>query len=134
MAQETVIIATLGLDQHENGAIAVSRILREAQMRVTYLGRFNTPATVARAAADGAADVIGVSCHSWEYLSLVPDLIRRLREAGVTTPVVIGGSVITAADAQAMREAGVAAVASGALADDEIVDIIRGAAHSRAPS
>lgn len=127
MSQETVIVATMGLDQHENGAIAVARILREAQMKVSYLGRFQTPRSIAEAAKAGG-DVIGVSCHSWEYLTLVPQLIAELRAAGVTAPVVIGGSVITADDARLMREAGVAAVVNGAVTDDQIVDIIRGAA------
>ena len=35
MRQEPIIVATMGLDQHENGAIAITRILREAQMRVS---------------------------------------------------------------------------------------------------
>ncbi len=130
MSQEHVLIATLGLDQHENGAIAVARILREAQMKVGYLGRFNTPATIVEAVRIQAPDVVGVSCHSWEYLELAPDLVRRLREAGLDTPVVIGGSVITAGDAARMREAGVAGVVHGAVSDDAIVEVIRGAARA----
>jgi methylmalonyl-CoA mutase, C-terminal domain len=128
--QEHVMIATLGLDQHENGAVAVARILREAQMRVSYLGRFQTPQSLAAAAARERPDAIGVSCHSWEYLDLVPALIGRLRERGLATPVVIGGSIITAADARRMRQAGVAAVVAGAVADDDIVEVMRGAARA----
>ena len=47
MSREVIALALMGIDQHENGAIAVARVLREAQMKVDYLGKFNTPASVA---------------------------------------------------------------------------------------
>src|SRR5690606_15893102 len=98
MAQEKITIAIMGMDQHENGAVAVVRTLREAQMQVNYLGRFQTPQSVAEAAAREGAAVVGVSCHSWEYLVLVPRLLDELARRGLDIPVVIGGSVITADD------------------------------------
>jgi methylmalonyl-CoA mutase cobalamin-binding domain/chain len=132
MKQEHVIVATMGLDQHENGAVAITRILREAQMRVQYLGRFNTPRTIAEAAAAEPVDVVGISCHSWEYMTLVPELIRELAARGVTAPVVIGGSVITPSDAARMLELGVSAVVNGAPTDDQVIDTIRRVANREA--
>ena len=41
-----VLIGILGLDQHEVGAVAVSRMLRDAGMEVIYAGRFNMPAMI----------------------------------------------------------------------------------------
>ena len=92
-----VLIGILGLDQHEVGAMAVSRILRDAGMEVVYLGRFNLPADIAKAAIEEGADVIGLSCHSWEYLHYLDPLFAALRENGLDTPVVVGGSVVTEA-------------------------------------
>jgi methylmalonyl-CoA mutase cobalamin-binding domain/chain len=132
MKQEHIIVATMGLDQHENGAIAITRILREAQMRVSYLGRFNTPRSVAESAAAEGVDVVGISCHSWEYLTLVPQLLDELKERGVKAPVVIGGSVITADDAAQMLRRGVGAVVNGAPTDDEVIDTIRRTARGDA--
>ncbi len=129
MSQEHVIIAMVGLDQHENGAISVTRILREAQMRVSYLGRFNTPESIAELAAAERVDVVGVSCHSWEYITLVPELLKELKARGVEAPVVIGGSVITQKDAARMLRLGVGAVVTGAPSDDEIIDTIRRVAN-----
>ncbi len=126
MAQEKITIAIMGMDQHENGAVAVVRTLREAQMQVNYLGRFQTPQSVAEAAAREGAAVVGVSCHSWEYLVLVPRLLYELARRGLDIPVVIGGSVITADDAAAMRKAGVAAVFPAGARDEEIIDGMRG--------
>ena len=87
----------MGIDQHENGVVAVARVFREAQMKVEYFGKFQTPASVADKAIEKDADLVGISCHSWEYLTLVPQLVEELRKRGSTIPVVIGGSVISAA-------------------------------------
>jgi len=104
-----VLIGMLGMDQHEVGAVAVARALRDAGMEVIYLGRFNLPADVARAALDEGVDVVGLSCHSWEYLHYLDELLALLRAEGAGVPVVLGGSVITAEDARNVTAKGVAA-------------------------
>jgi methylmalonyl-CoA mutase, C-terminal domain len=121
MRPPRVVIAILGLDQHETGALAVSAILRDAGMEVIYLGRFASPQTIAATAVDEAADVVGVSCHSWEYLYFVDDLLRLLR--GI--PLVVGGSVITPADGRALLDKGVAAVFGPSAPADAVVPAIR---------
>jgi len=125
MSREFVALAIMGIDQHENGAIAVARVLREAQMKVAYFGKFHTPASVAEKAIKEDADVVGISCHSWEYMRLVPQLIAELRNRGSDIPVVIGGSVITAEDGDRMRQAGVAAVFAHATDGEKVIECIR---------
>src|SRR5208282_1661160 len=105
-----VIVGLLGIDQHEVGAIAISGLLRDAGMEVIYVGRYNTPTSFTRVALHEDADVIGISCHSWEYLEYVPELLATLRNQALDVDVVLGGSVITPADAGKMRKAGVAAI------------------------
>jgi methylmalonyl-CoA mutase C-terminal domain/subunit len=119
-----VLIGILGLDQHEVGAMAVARWLRDAGMEVVYLGRFNLPRDIAKAAVEEGVDVVGLSTHSWEYLHYLDPLLEALRERDLDLPIVIGGSVITPADARAIRARGVAA-AFGPTADQaEIVATI----------
>jgi methylmalonyl-CoA mutase C-terminal domain/subunit len=119
-----VMIAILGLDQHEVGAVAVARTLRDAGFEVLYLGRFNLPPAVVEAAVEEGVDVIGLSCHSWEYLHYLDELLGLLREQKLEIPIVVGGSVVTAADARAIQAKGVAA-AFGPTADTaEIVATI----------
>lgn len=133
MAREIVTLALMGMDQHENGVLAVERTLREAQMQVNYLGRFQTPERIVEKALSEGAQVIGISCHSWEYLALVPRLLEEIRRSGAAVPVVIGGSVITAGDAERMKAAGVAAVFTAGARDSEIIDCIRDLAAGRKP-
>jgi len=125
VAREQVTIGIMGIDQHENGAIAVSRFLREAQMEVSYAGLFNTPDTLVDKALAGEADVIGVSCHSWEFLHYLPELMRRLKDSGRDIPVVVGGSVLTPADRARLAELGVAACFGAGADAEQIVDTIR---------
>tara|TARA_R100000935_G_C2840915_1_gene170925 strand:+ start:1748 stop:2164 length:417 start_codon:yes stop_codon:yes gene_type:complete len=129
MPQEKVSLAVMGIDQHENGVIAVGRILREAQMSTHYLGKLLSPKQVVEGAIEHQADVIGISCHSWEYLVLVPELIGELKQRGLDIPVIIGGSVITPADSRTMKSQGVAAVFGAGSRDEDIVDEVRRLAH-----
>ena len=131
MSRELIALAVMGIDQHENGVIAVARVIREAQMKVEYFGKFNTPASVADRAIRGDADVVGISCHSWEYMRLVPQLVEELRKRGSDIPVVIGGSVITPEDGEKMRQSGVAAVFTSSVDTDELIECLRALSRSR---
>jgi methylmalonyl-CoA mutase C-terminal domain/subunit len=126
-----IIVGLLGIDQHEVGAIAISSLLRDAGVEVIYLGRFNTPASLIRVALHEDADVIGVSCHSWEYLEYIPELMTMLRSEAIDVDVVLGGSVITAGDAETMRQAGVAATFGADSKPDQVVADIQALAAAR---
>lgn len=125
------IVGLLGIDQHEVGAIAISGLLRDAGMEVIYVGRYNTPASFVRVALHEDADVIGISCHSWEYLEYVPELMTMLHDEALDVDVVLGGSVITPSDADQMRKAGVAAIFGPDATPDQIVGDIRALAAAR---
>ena len=120
-----VLIGILGLDQHEVGAVAVARMLRDVGMEVIYLGRFNLPESIAKAAVEEGVDVIGLSCHSWEYLHYLDPLLAALRERSLDSPVVVGGSVVTDADARAIRAKGVAAAFGPTAEREEIITTIQ---------
>lgn len=103
-----IVIGTLGLDQHEVGAMAVSRMLTRHGYEVIYLGRFNTPERLAAVAAQEDADIVGVSVHSWEFTAYAGDLAARCAELGVG--LVFGGSVLTERDTAKLLALGVDAV------------------------
>ncbi|MCB1746837.1 MAG: cobalamin-dependent protein [Gammaproteobacteria bacterium] len=119
-----ILVAILGLDQHEAGAFAVARLLRDAGMEVVYLGRFATPQRIVDAALEEGVDVIGLSCHSWEYLYYLDELFELLRERALDVPVVVGGSVLSQDDKQAIKAKGVAATfGPGTAAADMVAEI-----------
>ncbi len=124
MRPPKVLIAILGLDQHEVGAIAVLRLLRDAGMEVIYLGRFQLPADVVAVAVEEDVDVIGLSCHSWEYLHYLDELLELTTALDPETPVIVGGSIITPRDAQNVLAKGIAAAFGPGVGPEEIVSTI----------
>jgi methylmalonyl-CoA mutase C-terminal domain/subunit len=125
MHRVRVLIGILGLDQHEVGAVAVSRMLRDAGMEVIYTGRFNTPEMIVKTSIQEDVDLIGLSCHSWEYLYFVPVLMELLAGKKVGIPVVVGGSVITPGDRVNLTKQGVAAAFGPSSTGHEIVEAIK---------
>jgi methylmalonyl-CoA mutase C-terminal domain/subunit len=125
-----ILLAILGLDQHEAGAFAVAALLRDAGMEVIYLGRFGTPETVVDSAIEEGVDVIGLSCHSWEYRYYLDELFERLNGRDLDIPVVVGGSVLSQDDKNEIQAKGVAATFGPGADADEIVERIRSLAEA----
>jgi (2R)-ethylmalonyl-CoA mutase len=104
-----ILVGKPGLDGHSNGAEQIAVRARDVGMEVIYQGIRLTPEQIAASARDEDVDVIGLSILSGSHRELVPETVRLLREEGMDAPVVVGG-IIPAADAKALREAGVARV------------------------
>ncbi len=103
------LVAKPGLDGHSNGAEQIAVAARDAGMEVIYQGIRLTPEQIAAVARDEDVDVVGLSILSGSHLELVPDVLRHLREAGSTAPIVVGG-IIPAEDRPRLEALGVAAV------------------------
>jgi methylmalonyl-CoA mutase C-terminal domain/subunit len=118
-ANPRVLIAILGLDQHDFGARVVSSVLRDAGFEVVYVGKFQTPETIAAASIEEDVNVIGISCHSWEYLEYIPELIKILTDRKLHIPVLLGGGTISEADEKKLRAIGVSdVIRPGATSED----------------
>ena len=125
MKKTRVMIGILGLDQHEVGAVAISRMLRDAGMEVIYAGKFNTPDMLLKTGIEENVDLIGLSCHSWEYIYYIPELFRIMQDNDFDIPVVAGGSVITPADAEDLLKKGVAAAFGPSSTPSEMINRIK---------
>jgi ethylmalonyl-CoA mutase len=104
-----ILVGKPGLDGHSNGAEQIAVRARDVGMEVIYQGIRLTPEQIAASARDEDVDVVGLSILSGSHRELVPETVRLLREEGVDAPVVVGG-IIPPADANALRDAGVARV------------------------
>jgi (2R)-ethylmalonyl-CoA mutase len=104
------LVGKPGLDGHSNGAEQIAVRARDAGMDVVYEGIRLTPAEIVEAARDQAVHVVGLSILSGSHVPLVKDVVARMQAAGLEdVPVVVGG-IIPPDDADALKEAGVAAV------------------------
>ena len=104
-----VLVAKPGLDGHSNGAEQIAVAARDAGFEVVYQGIRLTPAQIVAAALDEDVDIVGLSILSGSHLELVPDVLDRLREAGSSAAVVVGG-IIPPDDAEVLLGKGVASV------------------------
>jgi (2R)-ethylmalonyl-CoA mutase len=104
-----LLVAKPGLDGHSNGAEQIAVAARDAGFEVIYQGIRLTPAQIVAAALDEDVDIVGLSILSGSHLELVPDVLDRLRAAGSSAAVVVGG-IIPPDDAELLTGKGVASV------------------------
>ena len=105
-----LLVGKPGLDGHSNGAEQIAVRARDCGMEVVYEGIRLTPVQIVRAAVEESAHVVGVSILSGSHVSLVRDVIERMRQEGLDdVPLVVGG-IIPPDDAKILKALGVAAV------------------------
>jgi methylmalonyl-CoA mutase, C-terminal domain len=102
-----VLVAKLGLDGHDRGALVICRALRDAGMEVIYSGLFCTPEQVAKTAIDEDVDVIAMSLLNGAHLTLFPKVAKFLKEQGIEDILIIGGGVIPTKDKKILEREGI---------------------------
>ena len=103
------LVGKPGLDGHSNGAEQIAARARDCGMDITYEGIRLTPEEIVARAVEEEANVVGLSILSGSHMPLVAELMERMRAAGLSAPVVVGG-IIPEDDAKALRAMGVARV------------------------
>ena len=119
-----VLVTKVGLDGHDRGAKVVSSLLKEAGMEVIYLGMFQRPETIVKAAIDEDVDVIGLSYLSGEHLIFTPKVVEEMRKNNVDDVLLIAGGTFPAEDIPAMEEMGIDKVFRAGSLTESIVDYI----------
>ncbi|HKP63253.1 MAG TPA: protein meaA [Polyangiales bacterium] len=105
-----MLVGKPGLDGHSNGAEQIALKARDVGFEVVYEGIRVTPEQIVASAIEEGVHIIGLSILSGSHLSLVPQIVEKLRAAGLAqVPVVVGG-IIPEADARVLEQRGVARV------------------------
>ncbi|MBH8568781.1 methylmalonyl-CoA mutase [Microvirga sp. STS02] len=105
-----MLVAKMGQDGHDRGAKIIATSFADVGFDVDIAPLFQTPAEVARQAADNDVHVVGVSSLAAGHKTLLPQLLAELRQLGREDILVIAGGVIPAQDYQFLYDAGVAGV------------------------
>ena len=120
-----MVIAKPGLDGHDRGAKVIARALRDAGMEVIYTGLHQTPEQIVETVVQEDADAIGISILSGAHMTLVPRILELLRNEGAEDVLVLVGGTIPSADADALREQGVAAVFTPGTSTTAIIEYLQ---------
>lgn len=124
-----VLIAKPGLDGHDRGAKVVARALRDAGIEVIYLGLRQTPETIVEAALQEDVDCIGLSILSGAHMTLLPKIMKLVRQNDMNDVLVLVGGIIPDEDIPLLKDEGISAVFGPGTSTDKIVDFIKQNAH-----
>jgi methylmalonyl-CoA mutase len=105
-----ILIAKLGQDGHDRGARVVATGLADLGFDVDMGPLFQTPEEAARQAVENDCHAVGVSTLAAGHKTLVPALVRALRDQGADDILVFVGGVVPPQDYAFLRQAGVAGI------------------------
>lgn len=108
--QPRIMIAKLGQDGHDRGAKVVATGYADCGFDVDMGPLFQTPEEAAKQAVENDVHVVGVSSLAAGHKTLVPQIVKALKDLGREDIMVIVGGVIPAQDYNALYEAGAAAI------------------------
>jgi methylmalonyl-CoA mutase len=92
------MIAKLGQDGHDRGAKVVATAFADLGFDIDIGPLFQTPEEAARQAIENDVHAIGVSTLAAGHKTLVPQLIKALKDQGAGDIIVFVGGVIPAQD------------------------------------
>ncbi len=105
-----ILVAKMGQDGHDRGAKVVATAFADFGFDVDMGALFQTPAEVARQAAENDVHLLGISSLAAGHRTLVPEVIEELKKQGRGDILVIVGGVIPTQDYEFLYEKGVYAI------------------------
>lgn len=120
-----IMIAKMGQDGHDRGAKVVATGYADVGFDVDIGPLFQTPAEAAKQAVENDVHILGVSSLAAGHKTLVPQVIKALKEYGRDDIMVVVGGVIPNQDYQFLFDAGAVAVfGPGTKISDAAIQIL----------
>jgi len=102
-----IVIAKVGCDIHERGALTLMMTFRNAGMEVIYTGRYQAPEAVAKIAVDEGVDVLALTDHTGSMKYIAGDVIKALKKYGASDICLVSGGLIPKKDIPVLEKMGV---------------------------
>ena len=129
-----LMVAKMGQDGHDRGANVIASAFADMGFEVLPGPLFQTPRETAEMALAENVDAVGASSLAAGHKTLIPELIRHLREAGRADIKVVAGGVIPPQDYDFLREAGVQGIyGPGSNVVECAADLLRLLGHNMPP-
>ena len=130
-----LLVAKMGQDGHDRGANVIASAFADMAFDVISSPLFQTPEETLALALEKQVDAIGASSLAAGHKTLIPELIRLLREAGRPDIKVVAGGVIPPQDYDFLREAGVQGIyGPGSNVVECAADMLRLLGHNMPPA
>jgi len=102
-----ILVAKVGVDIHERGALVLMKAFRDAGMEVIYTGRYQTPEAVVKTAIQEDVDVIAITDHTGGMRYIAADIMKALQKYDDINVHVMAGGLIPPKDIPALEAMGV---------------------------
>ena len=129
-----LLVAKMGQDGHDRGANVIASAFTDMGFDVTSGPLFQTPEEACALALANDVDAVGASSLAAGHKTLIPELIRNLRDAGRPDIKVIAGGVIPPQDYDFLKSAGVQGIyGPGSNVVECAADMLRLLGHNMPP-
>ncbi|WP_338468363.1 methylmalonyl-CoA mutase [Novosphingobium sp. ZN18A2] len=129
-----VLVAKMGQDGHDRGANVIASAFSDMGFDVTSGPLFQTPEETTALALEKDVDAVGASSLAAGHKTLIPELVRRLKDAGRPDIKVVAGGVIPPQDYDFLRDAGVQGIyGPGSNVVECAADMLRLLGHNMPP-
>jgi len=129
-----LLVAKMGQDGHDRGANVIASAFGDMGFEVVAGPLFQTPEETRDLALEKQVDVVGASSLAAGHKTLIPELVRLLKDAGRADIKVIAGGVIPPQDYDFLRDAGVQGIyGPGSNVVECAADVLRLLGHNMPP-
>lgn len=127
MARKTrILVAKVGCDIHERGALTMLNVFRDRGIEAIYTGRYQSEESVANAAVVEDVDIIAVSDLSGSLVIICRKIIEELKRLGAEDIDVICGGILTKEDKEELAALGVKGCFETGSPIEKTLDLIDG--------
>ncbi len=91
----TIILATVKGDIHDLGKNIVAALLENSGYKIIDLGKDVSADTIIKAIIEYNAPIVGLASLMTTTMPQIDNTIKQIRDAGLTTKVLVGGAVLT---------------------------------------
>jgi len=105
-----ILVAKPGLDGHSNGAEQIAVRARDLGMEVIYQGIRLRPEQIVATAEQEDVDLVGISILSGSHDILLPEIMKMMKERGLSDIPVIAGGIIPEEDIETLLNSGISRI------------------------
>ena len=102
-----ILVAKLGQDGHDRGAKIIASGFSDIGFDVDVGPLFQTPAEVVNQAVENDVHIIGISSMAGGHTTLIPQLMKQLKEQDFSNVILVVGGVIPESDHSELKKMGI---------------------------